>query len=272
MSEWRLLDSGCGDAAYNMALDEAISIAVRNGDSPPTLRLYNWQSPSVSLGSFQKTADIDTEFCNSNNIPIVRRPTGGRGILHGDELTYSVSARNEGCFSAGLFETYHIISTALKAALKSMGISVSMKMARESGRQLMRSPICFASTSYGEVSLHGKKLIGSAQRRWSDGFLQQGSVPYSIDYKKLRAVFKSGEEAEREMVGIKEACADFSPALFRQAIRQAFENVFNCDLTESHPSSFEHELAEKLCSEKYLNKEWNHHGIKTTAFPSNVTT
>lgn len=103
MTTWRLIDSGPCDASYNMALDEAIAVFVRRGRSCPALRLYGWETPSVSLGSFQKLDDIDEEYCSHENIPVVRRPTGGRAVLHGDELTYSFSSKNEGRFSRGFW-------------------------------------------------------------------------------------------------------------------------------------------------------------------------
>ncbi len=186
---WRFIDSGLCDAAYNMALDEAIAISVRNGKSPPVLRIYGWACPSVSLGSFQNIASIDLKYCSENNIAVVRRPTGGRGILHRDELTYSFCAQNKGEFSGGLLETYWKLGSAFQSALKTAGLKVSIKTGRESSRNT-RSALCFESTSFGELSFNGKKLIGSAQKRWNNGFLQQGSIPYSVDYEKLIAVFK----------------------------------------------------------------------------------
>src|SRR5208337_3548714 len=118
------------------------------------------------------------------------------GILHGDELTYSFSARNEGLFSQGLLDAYRKISTAFSLGLQRLGLSVKMKTRRERGNILERSPLCFQSTSYGELTVNGKKLIGSAQKRWADSFLQQGSIPYTIDHTALAAVFKNkGQKA-----------------------------------------------------------------------------
>lgn len=267
---WRLIDSGPCDAAYNMALDEAIAINVRSGDLPPTLRLYGWLSPSVSLGSFQKITDINLQYCIRNNIPVVRRPTGGRGILHGDELTYSFSAKNEGKFSAGLLETYRKLSAAFQFALNKIGLNVTIKMRREAGRNLTRSPLCFQSTSYGEISFDGKKLIGSAQKRWSDGFLQQGSIPYSINYEKLTGVFNINNEllvtsaefkkenVNFKMAGLKELLKDLDDRRFKEYIKSAFEEVFNITLVDSQPSRREEELALRLLSEKYQNPQWTH--------------
>ncbi len=272
-SIWRFIDSGLCDAAYNMALDEAIAISVRNGGSPPTLRLYGWEAPSVSLGSFQKIADIDSQYCINNNIPIVRRPTGGRGILHGDELTYSFSAKNEGDFSDGLLETYRKLSLAFQSALHQMGLNVAMKMERESGTNLTRNPLCFKSTSYGEISLDGRKLIGSAQKRWNDGFLQQGSIPYSIDYEKITSVFKTGtpilQYSDQEIIGLKELTADFDQEKFKECIKLTFEKAFNVTLVCSHPSPHEQELAHLLSSQKYRNPEWTQGAARNSRFCNN---
>ncbi|MDI6727808.1 MAG: biotin/lipoate A/B protein ligase family protein [Thermodesulfovibrionales bacterium] len=273
MSVWRLIDSGLCDAAYNMALDEAIAISVRNGEAPPTLRLYGWETPSVSLGSFQKVIDIDIEYCINNNIPVVRRPTGGRGILHGDELTYSFSARNEGDFSGGLLDTYRRLSIAFQSALHQMGLNAAMKMERESGTNLTRSPLCFKSTSYGEISLDGRKLVGSAQKRWNDGFLQQGSIPYSIDYEKITLVFKTStpilQYSKQEIIGLKELIAGFDSGGFKEAIKSSFEKTFNITLADSHPSSQEQELALLLLSGKYQNPQWTHGTTKNIRFCNN---
>lgn len=250
MTIWRLIDSGPCDAAYNMALDEAIAISVRNGDAPQTLRLYDWEVPSVSLGSFQKISDIDLPYCERSNIPVVRRPTGGRGILHGDELTYSFSAKNEGHFSNGLLKTYRNLSAAFYDALQNMGLPVTIKTQREAGRNLTRSPLCFKSTSYGEISHDGKKLIGSAQKRWPDGFLQQGSIPYSIDYGKISMVFKNDSNG---IFGLKKLLPDFDHEMFKKRIKSAFEMVFDITLAVSFPSPREEELARFLSGGKYRN-------------------
>ncbi|WP_203472666.1 lipoate--protein ligase family protein [Dissulfurispira thermophila] len=267
MTDWRLIDSGLCDAAYNMALDEAIAISVRNSNAPPTLRFYNWRCTSVSLGSFQKIADINIEYCINNNIPVVRRPTGGRGILHGDELTYSFSARNEGFFSGGLLETYHRLSLAFQSSLHRMGLKVTIKTQRESVANLTRSPLCFKSTSYGEISLDGKKLIGSAQKRWKDGFLQQGSIPYSIDYEKIDLVFKTiapSLRQSKEILGLRKLIPNFEHEKFKEYIKSAFEEIFNITFIVSHPSPHEQRLALLLLSEKYQHPHWTLRTTKNT--------
>jgi len=111
---WRFIDTGPCSAAYNMALDEAIAIVVRKDNAPPTLRLYGWDMLSVSIGCFQKISDVDIAYCIEKHIPVVRRPTGGRAILHSNEITYSFSVKTtHRLFSKGLLDSYKKISIAL---------------------------------------------------------------------------------------------------------------------------------------------------------------
>ncbi len=175
---WRLIDSGPQDAFYNMALDEAIASAVRENVSPSTLRFYGWTLPSISIGCFQKTDNLDLGYAFLAGIPVVRRPTGGRGILHGDELTYSFSSPNEGAFAGGLFESYQALSAAFSLVFSRLGLLIETQKRKHAPG---RSPLCFQSASFGEITVGGKKIIGSAQRRRRNGFLQQGSIPLNID-------------------------------------------------------------------------------------------
>lgn len=260
VEEWRLLESGPCDAFYNMALDEALATEVRRGAAPPTLRLYGWDRPSLTLGCFQKTSDINLEYCRSRNIPVVRRPTGGRAILHGDELTYSFSAgTDQGPFSHGLLDSYRRISLAFSIALKKMGVTAGPKKERGKGRTLSRSPLCFQSSSYGEILTENKKLVGSAQKRWNNGLLQQGSVPYLSQEEKLAGIF--GAEKTAPLRDCMKALKDILPLLeedeFRKAVASSFEEAFGIRLLLSAPSQEESLLAEELRHRKYLQDHWN---------------
>ena len=256
---WRFIDTGPCSASYNMALDEAIAIAVRGDSEPPTLRVYGWTAPSVSIGCFQRAADVDVEYCIENHIPIVRRPTGGRGILHGDELTYSFSSKNEGLFSNGLLDSYRQIGLAFKSALALLGLDVSTKTERESGRNLTRSALCFHSTSYGELTLLNRKIIGSAQKRWKDGLLQQGSVPYSINEESSRRIFNLDADVDvnDRMIGLRKAVPHLDPVMLKEAIRLSFEKVFRIRFRCSHLSPEEALLAQELEARRYRSAEWN---------------
>ena len=253
MTPWRLIDSGPCDASFNMALDEALSVSVRRGDSPSILRLYSWDSPAVSLGAFQKIGNIDIDFCRSCNIPIIRRPTGGRAILHGDELTYSFSATNEGLFSGGLMDSYRKLGAAFNRCFELMGLCCSIRKDLAKGRELTRSPLCFASTSLGEISSQGMKIIGSAQKRWQDGFLQQGSIPFDIDRLRMAAVFRVPPRNidYNFLAGLMELLPGFEAATLRDHLVAAFEETFSVTLIDSQPSPQELELALQLASGKY---------------------
>jgi lipoate-protein ligase A len=259
-TEWRLIDSGPCDAFYNMALDEALATEVRKGAAPPTLRLYGWNRPSLTLGCFQKTSDINIDYCRSHNVPIVRRPTGGRAILHYDELTYSFSAKTDsGPFSHGLLDSYRRISTAFSIALKKIGVSAESKKEREKGRVLGRSPLCFQSSSFGELLLENKKLVGSAQKRWNDGLLQQGSIPYLCHDEELKGIF--GAEKTASLRECMNALSDILPRFnrdeFRNSVVSSFEAAFGVRLLLSAPSQEESLLAQELQHRKYLRADWN---------------
>lgn len=262
VEKWRLIDSGPCDAFYNMALDEAIATESRRVSAPPTLRLYGWDRASVTLGCFQKTSDINIEFCNSHNIPIVRRPTGGRALLHGDELTYSFSAKTDsGPFSHGLLDSYRRIGLAFSIAFKKIGITAEARNTREKGRVLSKSPLCFQSSSYGEILVEDMKLMGSAQKRWNNGLLQQGSIPYLSEEEKLQGIFGAEKTAPlREcMKALKEVLPLLDEAQLRKAIVSSFEEAFGVRLLLSAPSEEESLLAGKLLRQKYLQSHWNFH-------------
>lgn len=259
MTVWRFIDTGPGTASFNMAVDEAVANSVRDGKQPPTLRIYGWERPSVSIGLFQKTSDIDLQYCIAHGIDLVRRPTGGRAILHNDELTYGFSSRTEGFFSCTLMDCYRQLGLAFKGAFEKAGLQVCIKNEREAGRALMRSPLCFKTTSYGEIVFQGRKLIGSAQKRWKNGFLQQGSIPYAIDEKAIERIFYAGAVNDQKggMAGLSELVPALAPDSFKEAVRLSFEEVFNVRFIRSSLSQDEFLLAHEFQAQRYLSREWN---------------
>jgi lipoate-protein ligase A len=254
---WRLVDTGPGEAHYNMALDEAISETVRKGSSPPTLRFFGWDVPSVSIGSSQRAGDVDLGYCASSGIPVVRRPTGGRAILHGDELTYSfASGTTDGVFSGNLFKDYRKLGIAFSMAFSVLGVENETVFSRRASGE--RSPICFQSSSYGEITVGRRKVIGSAQRRWPDGLLQQGSIPYSIDHEGMRKVFPGGKGASpASMAGLREFLPGLGPGKLKSAVVSSFLEVFGISIVESLLTDEEEALTQRLLREKYLLPGWN---------------
>lgn len=272
---WRFINSGPGSASHNMALDEAIAISVRKNDSLPTLRVYTWDKPSVSIGCFQKIRDVNIKYCQNAGIPIVRRPTGGRAILHNEELTYSFSVKTDNeLFSKGIFDSYKKISAALLLALSKIGLSPESKLIRETRHPSLpglaprngagvtrhsKSPLCFQSISYGEITISNRKIIGSAQKRWIDGLLQQGSIPYSVEESLIQKVFRlqSSQNIKETIAGLKDMISGLSDKEFKEVIRISFEETFNIKFIPDLPSQEEESLALKLELDKYRISEWN---------------
>ena len=262
---WRFIDSGPCNAAYNMALDEAIAVTVRNSQAPPTLRLYGWNLPSVTIGYFQKIGEVDMAYCLQKNIPVVRRPTGGRAILHGNEITYSFSVKTRtGLFSKSLFDSYKKISAAFSNAFLKIGASPEMKLLKDNRRgpeaSVQKSPLCFQSVSYGEMTVDSRKIIGSAQKRWTDCLLQQGSIPLVIDRDGLAKVFRIDTclDTKDSFTGLHDIFPGLIPDDLKAAIRISFEETFDVRLTIASPSSEEVSLAQELDAGKYRSHDWNH--------------
>ncbi len=167
MTDWRLIESGAADGPTNMAVDEAIAAAVTRGDRPPTLRLYGWRPPAVSLGYFQPLdAGIDVAAARARGYDIVRRPTGGRAILHADELTYSVCVRQEAIRGGhSTMQSYREISRGVIAGLELLGARVTL--GDDAGERAARTaadaarPICFAKTARCDLQAAGRKVVGS---------------------------------------------------------------------------------------------------------------
>ena len=243
-----------------MALDEAIAGAVRKKGLPPALRLYGWDRRALSIGCFQKAADIDREYCAAEGIPIVRRPTGGRAVLHHDELTYSFAARTGGgAFSGGLLDSYKRISEAFSLAFRKAGVLAGPRKSREKGSVLSGSPLCFQSGSFAEIMIGERKIVGSAQKRWADGLLQQGSIPYSYDEEETRRVVRIPRAValNKCMAGVREVIPGLDDAGFKRIIAAAFEETFDISFVLSLPSPEELALARELEEQKYLHPAWN---------------
>ncbi|MBU1357096.1 MAG: lipoate--protein ligase family protein [Candidatus Edwardsbacteria bacterium] len=176
-TSWRFLNTGLGDGAYNMALDQALVESVGSGASLPVIRFFGWNPPAVSLGYNQKIKDLDIEACRKAGFDIVRRPTGGRAVIHQDEFTYSVIAReNDPVIGGTIMETYGRIAQGLLAGLKILGVAAEMVRSSAPDIPATASALCFAAAGRYEITAGGKKLIGSAQRRMNGVILQQGSL------------------------------------------------------------------------------------------------
>ncbi len=165
------------DGFYNMALDEALSREVEEGRLGAFVRLYGWRPPAVSLGRNQAADEVDLEACRRDGVDVVRRPTGGRAVYHRDELTYSAAGPLDHPLLGGsAMETYRAIGRGLCRGLQILGVRAELVRSAAPVTKTGSSPSCFAASGRYELSVGGKKIVGSAQRRYSRSFLQQGSV------------------------------------------------------------------------------------------------
>lgn len=195
MSVWRLILGGPAEGAWNMALDRALLDAHGAGEAPATLRLYGWNRPTVSLGRFQPLEDVDRGACAEYGVDVCRRPTGGRGVLHDDEVTYSIVAGTAQGLPRGTAASYRMLCTGLVEAYREVGIEAELTP-RERGTGAAGA--CYLHATAADLSLGAAKLSGSAQVWSKESCLQHGSFVISRDVDRESAVFglgRTGREA-----------------------------------------------------------------------------
>ena len=266
MTTWRLIKTSPAHGAWNMALDEAILESVLRSDSLPTLRLYTWDPPCLSLGHAQHFMDVDVSRLQARGWEVVRRVTGGRAILHTDELTYSVTAPvDEPRVAGSLLESYNRLAGALLASVQDLGLPVEMKEDKTDNNGTP-NPVCFEVPSTYEITVEGKKLIGSAQARRSKGVLQHGSLPLTGDLTRICQALVFPDESAREnaMRRLLARATTVESVLGRevawdsaaQAFVRAFESQLDLKLETGELSQSELERTEELVNEKYAHPAW----------------
>lgn len=266
MESWRfILDPAC-DGAANMAIDESILEAVGRGDVPPTLRLYRWEPACLSLGYAQPAADADLDRIQARGWQMVRRLTGGRAILHTDELTYSVALPQSHPLVAGaIVDSYRRLSTALLGALHNLGLDAHADKRLTSAGAV--GPVCFEVPSDYEITASGKKLIGSAQVRRHGGALQHGSLPLYGDERRICEALAFTDEPARQQARerVLQRATTLSEALGRavtweqaaQAVGDSFASTFSLTLMPGQLTPGELHRAGLLCDERYATDAWN---------------
>lgn len=267
MDTWRLLLTPPARGAWNMAVDEALLESVGRGDSLPALRLYAWQPPCLSLGYAQPFSDVDIPRLKERGWELVRRPTGGRAILHTDELTYSIVApEHEPRLAGTLLESYNRLAGALLAALRLLGLPVEMQERSATSRAGNVNPVCFEVPSTYEITVGGKKLVGSAQARRKEGILQHGSLPLSGDLARITQALAFPDEAARARAAerLLARAATVESVLGRpvtweeaaQAFIAAFGDTLDLDLQPRGLTPAEESRLEELVKNKYAHPEW----------------
>ncbi len=263
---WRLLITPPARGAWNMAVDESILEHIGRGESIPTLRLYAWEPPCLSLGHAQPFADVDVVRLNERSWDVVRRPTGGRAILHTDELTYSVIApQDEPRVVGSILESYNRLAGALLQAVRALGLPVEMKEDSGSNHEAP-NPVCFEVPSAYEITVNGKKLIGSAQARRKEGVLQHGSLPLTGNLARITDALIYADESTRNEAAQRllvrattvESVLGHSVSWddAAQAFVGAFEARLGLNFKDGKLSESEMERAEELVQSKYAHDDW----------------
>ena len=280
IQKWRFIYTGQGDPYFNMAVDEALLSSVQDGSSP-ILRLYEWNPPGVSIGYFQKVnKTVDIDKCLRKGVKLVRRITGGRAVLHNEELTYSFSGSCKIFPELGnnIFETYKQISKALLSSLSILGVEAQWvkpsggminkedpAYKKESKPYTKNSFIlpCFSSFSRYEISCQGRKLVGSAQRRFREIFLQHGSILLKkeeldlADFLPANSLIKGAKPLENSTSIEKIKGKKIERKEIIRALKRGFSEVFQKDFEEDSLTEEELKTAKELRMNKYSKDFWN---------------
>jgi lipoate-protein ligase A len=255
----RIIGMGAGDGAMNMGLDEALATLCRDR---PVLRFYQWDPPAVSIGYFQRAAEIDLETCREKAIPLVRRPTGGRAVLHGHDLTYALILPMRPPWTDwSVAESYRRINVCLQHGLQRLGVPVTIGSA-PGEPSAAPSPYCFSAVVQHELMVDGRKLIGSAQRRFPTALLQQGSI--LLDAKPpqvLAGLLGRGGPRRADLRG---AVTSLRDALGRRPDRAEVEGAIAESLGSMLEIRFEHGalgsrefgMARALAETRYGSDAW----------------
>jgi lipoyl(octanoyl) transferase len=248
--DWRVIEEFERDGQYHMSRDEALALAMHEDSSAPNvLRLYSWSPAALSLGYQQPERSVDLEACRVHGIDVVRRPTGGRAVLHKNELTYAVIWRVP--FEIGIQRSHDLIVEALIESLSALGgkslmisdSSATIKDAYRPGE--LSNAACFLSTSRNEVTFNGRKTIGSAQRRFGNVLLQHGSILLNKEHLLLPDLLDlHAADRDRMRALLERQTADLSEVFDRQiGIEEATNSVRLSFIEHICKSAEEHALA-----------------------------
>ncbi len=273
MEVWRILPFQKAGAVENMAVDEAVFRASIRKKAPSTLRFYGWRIPALSIGYFQDyEKEVDGEACRRFGVDIVRRPTGGKAVLHEQELTYAVIAGADSpLFAPDILKTYRVISNCIAKGLAEVGIRAEMEADGRPAPDGMLRSSCFSSPSRYELLVDGRKICGSAQMRSHGVFLQHGSLLMAFDPLRTCAVMLSRRNSERDADLLRNAVTSVGeqagPAVDEErlcrVIREGFEKTLGIRFREGPLTPEEEGLKGELMTKKYGSEGWNREGRKS---------
>jgi len=245
---WLFINTGFRDGEFNMKFDEELARLFAEGKIKPVLRVYGWRPYTISIGYNQDEKVFDIEKIKNSGLGFVRRPTGGRAVLHSEELTYSVVLNSEG---RSVLEVYNMLSRAIAKGLSLLGAEFELEEAQPDFAKFYKqfnSIPCFASSARYEVHHKGKKLVGSAQRRYGDVVLQHGSILIGEFHKKLpeflrvdssELIEKMKDEIENKTICLNEIFGrEISFEEVADVLRKGFEMELGVEFEEVTQTEF----------------------------------
>jgi len=268
---WNFINTGSKNPYYNMAMDEALLNFVSRGEIDPVIRFYTWNPATLSIGYFQRLQkEIDIDKVKEKGYGLVRRQTGGRGVLHDKELTYSVIVpESHPNMPSTVTEAYKIISQGLLEGFKNLGFETyfAIPRSKEERDKLKqpRSSVCFDAPSWYELVVEGRKIAGSAQTRQKGVILQHGSILQDIDIDDLFDMFKF--KNERLKAKMKENFVQKAVAIndisnqhitlneMENAFEAGFKKGLNIDFKPLELTEKQIEEVQEL-EEKYRSEAW----------------
>ncbi|NYE05008.1 lipoate-protein ligase A [Bacillus niacini] len=270
---WRFIDSGNCSPSFNMALDEALLDWHSEGKFPPVIRFYGWDPATLSIGYFQKVEkEIDLEAVKAHGLGFVRRPTGGRGVLHEHELTYSVIVSEDHPeMPKTVTEAYRVISEGILKGFHQLGLEAYFAVPRtdeeRSALKNPRSAVCFDAPSWYELVVEGRKVAGSAQTRQKGVILQHGSILLDLDEDKLFSLFKYPSERVKDRMksAFKNKAVAINEISSRRitleeakvAFYKGFAEGLNIELQPYQLTEEELAYVNKIAKDRYESDEWN---------------
>lgn len=261
MSNWRFLNTGAKDGYHNMAIDEVLATKSVPHDKRSVFRVYRWQPYAISLGYNQNPDELNLEKCKQDKIDIVRRPTGGRAVLHAEEITYSIIfPKDSEFFSSDILTTYNQINKGILQGLQLIGVKAELVEhnpdKKEKSSAYKDKIPCFSKSAKFEITFQGKKLVGSAQRRYENSILQHGSIlvgTYHLQLAEYIAALK-GARVEKFKQALAEKTISIAQILpikinyekIIWALKTGFQQCFDIYFFEGQLTPQENAEAQKL--------------------------
>lgn len=258
----RLLIDEPLDGATNMARDAALLALLTRGAAPPTLRLYRWASPCLSLGRFQRVAAIDRAACAATGTQVVRRPSGGWALLHDDELTYALVLPTDSALGNGtIMKSYQQISAGLCEALRRLGAAAELMppgKRRPTTDERRPTAACYDAPAAFELAVAGRKLVGSAQKRVGGALLQHGAIPFAPHAERLCALLhRPPHDLAQRMITLDEAIGRrTSYDEVAEALVAGCATAWGVAFTHGVWAAEELALAEELRTTTYADERW----------------